>query len=134
MRIDDNKEAFAMMNRALGSLEAKIREAYNKGYQDGLKHMPDTFVADGIRYYRIKDEPQTETYDSEKGKFRKIHSLPDFLLAIQEAEERAKMRETNKVTEPQTCETCKHNQDGWDSESCDPCSRAESNYEPQTGK
>lgn len=39
MRIDDNKEALAMMNRALGSLEAKIREAYNKGYRDGVKSM-----------------------------------------------------------------------------------------------
>lgn len=36
--------------------------------------------------------------------------------------------------EPQTdcCETCKHKNDGWDSEACDPCSRANSNYEPQT--
>lgn len=32
MRIDDNAEALAMMRRALGSLEGKIREAYNKGY------------------------------------------------------------------------------------------------------
>lgn len=39
MRIDDNAEALAMMKRALGSLEAKIREAYNKGYQDGVKSM-----------------------------------------------------------------------------------------------
>lgn len=58
MRIDDNAEALAMMKRALGSLEAKIREAFNKGYQDGLNKMPDTFVADGVRYYRIKSEPQ----------------------------------------------------------------------------
>ena len=48
MRIDDNAEALAMMKRALGSLEAKIREAYNKGYQDGVKSM----IEEG--------EPQTE--------------------------------------------------------------------------
>ena len=48
MRIDDNAEALAMMKRALGSLEAKIREAYNKGYRDGVKSM----VAE--------DEPQAE--------------------------------------------------------------------------
>ena len=39
MRIDDNAEALAMMNRALGSLEKKFREAYNKGYHDGVKSM-----------------------------------------------------------------------------------------------
>lgn len=30
------------------------------------------------------------------------------------------------------CEDCKHNEEGWDSESCDGCSKAHSNYEPQT--
>lgn len=37
MTIDDNKEALAMMRRALGSIENRFREAYNKGYHDGLK-------------------------------------------------------------------------------------------------
>lgn len=37
MNIENNKEAFAMMERALGSMENKIREAYNKGYNDGLR-------------------------------------------------------------------------------------------------
>ena len=47
MRIDDNAEVLAMMNRALGSLEAKIREAYNKGYQDGVKmKVADVCTAD----------------------------------------------------------------------------------------
>jgi Zn finger protein HypA/HybF involved in hydrogenase expression len=36
-------------------------------------------------------------------------------------------------TEPQTeCETCKHNKLEWFSEKCDECSKAHSNYEPQT--
>lgn len=37
MNIEDNKEALAMMKRALGSIENRFREAYNKGYTDGLK-------------------------------------------------------------------------------------------------
>jgi hypothetical protein len=34
--------------------------------------------------------------------------------------------------EPQTdcCDTCIHKDDGWDCESCDSCSKANSNYEP----
>lgn len=44
-------------------------------------------------------------------------------------------------TEPQThdirtdtheCVTCRHNDEPWYSEACDPCTRANSNYEPQT--
>lgn len=37
MGIESNKEAMAMMERALHSMEGKMREAYNKGYHDGLK-------------------------------------------------------------------------------------------------
>jgi hypothetical protein len=62
MRIDDNKEALAMMKRALGSLEAKIREAYNKGYHDGRKdgiNQAKREIADKILGDR-KDEPQTD--------------------------------------------------------------------------
>lgn len=34
---------------------------------------------------------------------------------------------------PQTdCDTCKHDSEPWDSEKCDGCSKAHSNYEPQT--
>lgn len=34
---------------------------------------------------------------------------------------------------PQTdCETCRYNSDEWDSPKCDSCSKAHSNYEPQT--
>lgn len=35
--IESNKEAMAMMERALKSMQGKIREAYNKGYHDGLR-------------------------------------------------------------------------------------------------
>lgn len=38
-----------------------------------------------------------------------------------------------QVDEPQTdCLTCRYNSDEWDSPKCDGCSKAYSNYEPQT--
>lgn len=36
-RFDNNEECVAMLNRLKGSLENRMREAYNKGYKDGLK-------------------------------------------------------------------------------------------------
>lgn len=36
-RFDNNEECVAMLNRLKGSLENRIREAYNKGYKDGLR-------------------------------------------------------------------------------------------------
>lgn len=62
MRIDDNKEALAMMRRTLGSLEGKIREAYNKGYQDGVKegvNRTTQKMVDKI-LEEVEDEPQTD--------------------------------------------------------------------------
>ena len=41
--------------------------------------------------------------------------------------------ESVEADTPQTdCETCKHDSEPWDSEKCDGCSKAHSNYEPQT--
>ena len=37
MRIDDNKEALQTMRNAIGSMENRMREIYNKGYKDGVK-------------------------------------------------------------------------------------------------
>lgn len=37
MSIEKNKEMVAMLMRAKGQLEHKIRTAYNAGYKDGLK-------------------------------------------------------------------------------------------------
>lgn len=57
--IESNKEAMAMMERALKSMQGKIREAYNKGYHDGLR--------DGIEQTtqklvsRILEEVENET-------------------------------------------------------------------------
>lgn len=39
----------------------------------------------------------------------------------------------DKADTPQTdCLTCRYNSDEWDSPKCDSCSKAHSNYEPQT--
>ena len=37
MSIEDNKEAYQTMRNAIGSVENRMREIYNKGYKDGLK-------------------------------------------------------------------------------------------------
>ena len=37
MNIDMNREAMQTMSNALGSLENRYREVYNKGYRDGLR-------------------------------------------------------------------------------------------------
>lgn len=37
MSIEKNKDMVAMLMRAKGQLEHKIRTAYNAGYKDGLK-------------------------------------------------------------------------------------------------
>lgn len=37
MRIDDNGEALQTMRNAIGSMENRMREIYNKGYKDGIK-------------------------------------------------------------------------------------------------
>lgn len=36
MGIEQNKEAYQMMQNTLGSIENRFREAYNKGYKDGV--------------------------------------------------------------------------------------------------
>ena len=37
MKFDDNTQMVAMLDHAKGSLENKIRQAYNSGYNDGFK-------------------------------------------------------------------------------------------------
>ena len=37
MKLDDNPQMVAMLDNAKGSLENKIRQAYNSGYNDGFK-------------------------------------------------------------------------------------------------
>ena len=45
----------------------------------------------------------------------------------------SKILEETEADIPQTdCDTCRHDSEPWDSEKCDGCSKAHSNYEPQT--
>ena len=37
MKLEDNPQMVAMLDHAKGSLENKIRQAYNSGYSDGFK-------------------------------------------------------------------------------------------------
>ena len=37
MKLDDNPQMVAMLDHAKGSIENKIRQAYNNGYNDGFK-------------------------------------------------------------------------------------------------
>lgn len=59
MGIESNKEAMSMMERALKSMESKIREAYNKGYhaglRDGIEQTTQKLVS------RILEEVENET-------------------------------------------------------------------------
>lgn len=89
MRIDDNAEALAMMNRALGSLEAKIREAYNKGYRDGVKEGVNQATQEIMEY----------TYGMLTAeKFGLQHKIKSMV-----AED-----EPNCSEKPNNCDTCRH--------------------------
>lgn len=71
----------------------------------------------------------------------------DYFLELMDAVKRGEMSDAsanqayyeyiNKQAEesdtPKTdCDTCRHDSEPWDSEACDGCSKAHSNYEPQT--
>ena len=63
MGIESNKEAVAMMKNALGSIEIRFREAYNKGYKDGLRDGASRVTAtlvSKILDEALADSPQTE--------------------------------------------------------------------------
>ena len=66
MRIDDNKDAYQAMHNAIGSMENRMREIYNKGYKDGIKegiNQAMQKIADSILEEvnaDRKDEPQTD--------------------------------------------------------------------------
>lgn len=63
--IEENKEAFRMMERATKSMEAKIREAYNKGYHDGLKDGVEQTTQKLIN--KMLEEVNNERSNSEDG-------------------------------------------------------------------
>ena len=64
MGIESNKEAMAMMKKAIGSIENRFREAYNKGYKDGLRdgasQVTEKLVSKMLAEIEA-DTPQTET-------------------------------------------------------------------------
>lgn len=65
MSIESNKEAMSMLKNTLGSLENRMREAYNKGYKDGVKdgiNQAMQKVADAI----LNEAEQTESHEIEK--------------------------------------------------------------------
>ena len=66
MKLDDNKEAVAMLKNTLGSIENRFREAYNKGYKDGLSDGASQVTArlvSKILEETEADTPQTEQTD-----------------------------------------------------------------------
>ena len=78
MKLDDNPQMVAMLDHAKGSLENKIRQAYNSGYNDGFTagvfeawdDMREQFNK-SLRQQIEQTEPQTE-----KPKIRKRIDKP----------------------------------------------------------
>lgn len=79
MSIDMNREAMQTMSNALGSLENRFREVYNKGYRDGLRDGANQVTAKIVskileeaddrktencseKPNNCEDEPQTEEW------------------------------------------------------------------------
>lgn len=98
------------------------------------------------RAYQPKDEPQTNcggladrlAYErGVKHAWEVAQKVFDSTVTFYEAEDVAKQIDKDinvrSKDEPQTdCLTCRYNSDEWDSPKCDGCSKAHSNYEPQT--
>lgn len=123
MGIESNKEAMAMMKRTLQSMEGKIREAYNKGYHDGLKEGINQTTQKLVSKLLDEVEADTPQTDCDTCKHR---AEPN--VACDRCD-----KASHSNYEPQTdCLTCRYNSDEWDSPKCDSCSKAHSNYEPQT--
>lgn len=59
MKLDDNKEAVAMLKNTLGSIENRFREAYNKGYKDGLRDGASQVTAKLVS--KILEETEADT-------------------------------------------------------------------------
>ena len=87
-----------------------------------------------------KTEPQTMVYPQVDGITPSvIEPQTDGYMTAEQAEDYRKMLDKaehkvygNIEDEPQDCLTCRYNSDEWDSPKCDGCSKAYSNYEPQT--
>lgn len=76
----------------------------------------------------IQKEMQYETIDA---KFTEWE-LKKLIFALNVLREEVR-KYVDIADTPQTdCKTCKHDSEEWDSEACDGCTKADSNYEPQT--
>ena len=64
MGIESNKEAMAMVKKALGSIENRFREAYNKGYKDGLRDGASQVTAKLVS--KILDETEADTPQTDR--------------------------------------------------------------------
>ena len=65
MKLDDNKEAVAMLKNTLGSIENRFREAYNKGYKDGLRDGASQLTAKLVS--KILEETEADTPQTDCG-------------------------------------------------------------------
>ena len=75
------------------------------------------------KYVDTADTPQTEGYMT-------VEQAEDYRKMLDKAEHKVY---GNITDTPQTdCDTCRHDSEPWDSDKCDGCSKAHSNYEPQT--
>lgn len=153
MKLDDNKEAVAMLKNTLGSIENRFREAYNKGYKDGLRDGASQVTAKLVS--KILEETEADTPQTEEFKNFDREAL---ILLIECQKERIEELLADKDTpqtdwhydeqdatwypykhedEPQqkSCATCKHALGNWDGESdnCGRCCGADRRfYEPKT--
>jgi len=59
MGIESNKEAYKTMQNAVGSLENRFREVYNKGYKDGLRDGASQVTAKLVS--KILEETEADT-------------------------------------------------------------------------
>ena len=64
MGIESNKEAYKTMQNAVGSLENRFREVYNKGYKDGLRDGASQVTAKLVS--KILEETEADTPQTER--------------------------------------------------------------------
>lgn len=64
MGIESNKEAYQMVKNTLGSIEYRLREAYNWGYKDGLRDGASQVTAKLVS--KILEETEADTPQTEE--------------------------------------------------------------------
>lgn len=89
MKLDDDREALAILDNGINSFNNRARALYNKGYAKGL----------------------------EAGKREAVEMLINNLETI--------------GIPKQSCETCDHYNETWESIACDGCCAANNHYKPK---